>query len=78
MTLIQLLFPFLWGWYMLGLGSAHSVVTKTFDCRCWDYHTHAPTPMPRVVRYVLPSHSKGSERTPNKKGTLFDQDSYDY
>lgn len=78
MDFIRQLFPFLWGWYMLGGGAAHSVTTKTFDCRCWDFHTHAPTPMPRVVKYVLPTHSKVSKLVPNKKGTLFDEDSYDY
>ena len=63
---------------MLRGGAAHNVTTKTFDCRCWDFHTHAPSPMPRVVKYVLPTHSKVSKLVPNKKGTLFDEDSYDY
>ena len=31
----------------------HSRTTRTFECKCWDAHTHSPTPAPRVMRRII-------------------------
>lgn len=59
----------------------HGVSTRMFECQCWDQHTHSPSPMPRMIRYMLPpaqSHKKKKKSEDNDKSKSSYADSYDY
>lgn len=71
-------------WCILGRSvEGHSVTTNVFECRCWDAHTHGPTPAPKY-RYIFPpaitsqTHSKKTRKFSDKTRDLYEGDSYDY